>query len=120
MLSLCGIGLSPVRCRTIIFASGAGGVGGGATPPPEEIFLDCEEPEPEAETVADVVERIVLRWGRLTREALARQERIVQRWGRLTRGARRLAHLRRWWGILGHWLREVRRRGQDRDHPLLG
>ena len=109
-----------MRCRTIIFASGAGGVGGGATPPPEETFLDCEEPEPEAETVADVVERIVLRWGRLTREALARQERIVQRWGRLTRGARRLAHLRRWWGILGHWLREVRRRGQDRDHPLLG
>ena len=36
---------------------------------------------------------------------------VTKRWTKVVRGILRLAHLRRLWGVLGNWLREVKRRG---------
>ena len=36
----------------------------------------------------------------------------VEAWAKFTKGLRRLAHLRRLWAVLGHWLREVKQRAR--------
>ena len=78
-----------------------------AGPRREAPFLDCEEPEAEEPTQAEVVEE------------LSRQARITQHWERFLRRALRLDHHRRCWAQQGQWLAAIRCRGRGHSHHLL-
>ena len=40
---------------------------------------------------------------------------VLLLWARLTRRARRLARLRRLWGLIGNYLREIKQRGKEEE-----